>query len=359
MASPVEFLKTSALHFLLIWVYCILYQGSFLVSYPPSLVVWILLSFLLAALHSWVHRRYLRAYSSDWLLVRLWLEPLMYMASLLGLVLIVLGAAEALGEASWFRQVMQLPIDVFTPFLYIIFLMIFSSGTLLFLDGFFTWVPKLKSQHMARPARMAARGTLLGMVALAGLGLWFMFAQRADNLTYLKGMALQGFGHHEEAIRAFSRIPKESSRLWLGSRFRMGVIEMKRQRRFQEALDHFLAVAENPGAPLRDEALYRAVLCLYTLEAGSEEMEVLVQRLEAMHSHLWDEAMFLWIKRQIQLGAYTKALAGLKKLEAEPRFHFTVKSYLNREATEFEPTYQRASRERQALELKMLPDIDS
>ncbi len=357
MPSLGEFLKTSALHFLLIWVYCLLYKGSFLLSYPPCLIVWILLSFLLSMLHSWVHRRYLRAYHSDWFLVRLWLEPLMYMASLLGLVLIVIGGAEALGEASWFRQIMQLPIDAFTPFLYIIFLMIFSSGTLLFLDGFFTWVPKLKFQHMARPARLAARGTLLGMVALAGLGLWFMFAQRADNLTYLKGMALQGFGRNEEAISAFSTIPKESARLWMGARFRMGVIEMKRQRRFQEALDHFLAVAENPGAPLRDEALYRAVVCLYSLEAGSEEMKVLVQRLESMHSHLWDEAMFLWIKRQIQLDQNGPALSNLKKLEGLPRFHFTVKSYLNLEATEFEPTYQRAGRERQALELRMLPAL--
>lgn len=330
-------------------LYSFLYQGTFLLIYPPALLFWILFSFLLASMHRAAHSRIIKSYFSEWFLVQIWVQPLLFMAALLGGILSVFGLAEYIGEADCFRSIMQLPMDLFTNFLYILLLMVFSSGTYLFVEAVCCFVPVLQARHLGRRSKIVSRLTLVGFTFLAALGIWFVLFQRTTHVDYLGGIVMEGLDRPREALLHFQKVRDNPPRLFQSARFRMARIELLRLRDYRQALKHFSEVVLLLDSPLREEALLQSMYCIYAMEGTADLMRPYHDELKRVHSHLFDEAAFLVAQKLVREQRVQEAMAILQELTNLSPIQFTVQSWLNSEYRSFEVTRIRARRELENL----------
>jgi tetratricopeptide (TPR) repeat protein len=353
-SSPQDYFKTVLVHLLLVSLYSLLYQGAFLLIYPPTCLFFIGLCLLLSTMHRRAHRLIQATYVGEWFLVQIWLQPLLFMGILVAASLCVMSLAEASGQASVFRQIFQLPVDVFTSFLYIFFLMIFSSGTYLFAESFCAYLMHLKPGHLGRRSRIVARLTLVAFVFLAVTGLWFIFAHRTSNLAYIQAMVYENFQKPREALKCYSQVPISEERLYQSARFRMARLELLRFRDYKLALKHFSEVITIIDSPLRDEAILQSMFCAYNLEGKVEELEQYFKMLWDMGSHLRDEAGFLLAQKLVLENRYQEAESIYLRLKDLPFWNFTVQSWLNTERRRFSPTAFRAKQELENLRVTKL-----
>jgi len=276
------------------------------------------------------------------------------MGVLVAVSLCAMSLAEASGHAGVFRQIFQLPVDVFTSFLYIFFLMIFSSGTYLFAESFCAYLMHLKPVHLGGRSRVVARLTLISFILLAILGLWFIFAHRTSNLAYIKAMVYENFQKPREALQSYGLVPQSEQRLYQSARFRMARLELLRFRDYKNALKHFAEVVAITDSPLRDEAILQSMFCVYNLEGNSEELIQYFDMLWDLGSHLRDEAGFLLAQKLILESRFLEAESIYLRLAGLPFWNFTIQSWLNSERRRFSPTVFRARQELENLRVTRL-----
>ena len=110
-------------------------------------------------------------------------ESIIVLKGFLVLTLGGFGIINLIGHGGLIRQTIQLSLELFSKFIYIYFLMIFSSGTYLFIELFTHWSPKFQPLHFS--VRQMARRAYLAMSISVLIGLFYVSKYRQNNIIYI------------------------------------------------------------------------------------------------------------------------------------------------------------------------------
>ncbi len=344
-------LKTFLIHILLTFLLCIYYQGVFLFIYPPLMISWILICSLFSIAHIYIHRKVTKHFFKDDLIAQIWLNPLLFLTGFLIFTLGSFGFFNLMGQAGLIRQTTQLSLELFSKFIYIYFLMIFSSGTYLFIELFINWSPRLKPHHFSQTSRIMARKAYVVMsVCLLG-GLLYVSNYRQNNIVYLGAVITSNFsGESEKAIELFNSIPEYESSLYGNSRYRIARIYQNHFRRYDKAIAYFDRVVQQPHSSLRDDAIYQTLLCMFLDKVEASEMEQYLDSYPLNNSCLEDESLFLIARKWESSGNLKKASEIYQKLTQSNAYSFTLLMFQNSRRRDFRLT--RGLAEELLLEIK-------
>lgn len=336
-----QFVRTVVIHLLCIFLYCHIYQGGFLFFFPPLFLSWVLVAVLMSTLHVLIHEKVLKHYFQEDFLVQIWLNPLLFFAFFLVLILGTFGLSDWLGYPGIFRQWLQLPLDLFTRFLYIFFLMIFSSGTYLFVELSVTWAPKFREFHFSSMSRKMARKALVSLSILALGGILYIPLYQESNLSYLRGLMIINLkGDAKNAIVEFKKVSEEEEQLYINSRYRIARIHQNLYRKYEDALKYFALVVEKPDSALRDDAIYQSLLCMSLSNFSGKNMLEYFESKQKEPSCLWDESYLLIASRFIQEENWKEAFKIYEELLKASPWRYSLKSFTNSRRRSFESTIE-------------------
>jgi hypothetical protein len=325
-----DFFKTLILHLLCTLVYCNFYQGFFLFFFPPLLGLWLLICILLSLIHRVIHRRVVGHYLKDDLLAQLWLQPLAFLCGSMILTLGLFFLLDKMGHSGLPRQICQLPVESFSRFIYVYFLLIFSSATYLFVELVLLWSPRLKSHHFSKKTRSVGRQMLAFLGILLVGGLYYISSFRAENLVYLTAVLTSTIGRNwERTCKLFLQLPKTNSSLYLNSRYRLGKIHLHRFHRYDLALGYFQEVILEQNSPIRDDAIYQSILCLLQNQGDSQTIETFLRQAKLGKSCLRDEIYFMLAEKFEEEEQWARAKDIYEQLSQESAYRFTLLSYFN------------------------------
>ena len=326
----IDFLKTLSLHLLCTLIFCNLYEGFFLFFFPPLLVIWLLICLLLSLSHRIIHRRVLRHYFKDDLLVQLWLKPLVFLCGSLVSTLGLFSLMAQFGHAGLLRQLCQLPVELFSRFIYVYFLLIFSSGTYLFVELVLFWSPRLKSHHFSKKTKTTGRKMLgiLGVILVGGV--YYISSFKKNNLIYLRAALTSNLGGNwKEATALFQKISKENKSLYLNSRYRLGKIHLHRFHRYDQALNYFQEIIDELNSPISDDAIYQSILCFLQKQETSSSIVNFLDQSRLGRSCLKDEIDFMLARKYEDEKKWDPAQKLYEKLIQEPGYGLTLVSFSN------------------------------
>ena len=336
-------LKTFLIHYLLTFILCIYYQGIFLFIYPPLMISWILMCVLFSITHIYIHRKVTKHFLKDDLIAQIWLNPLLFLTGFLILTLGGFGFFNLMGQAGLVRQTTQLSLELFSKFIYIYFLMIFSSGTYLFVELFINWSPKLQPLHFSDKSRSMARRAYAVMgICLLG-GLFYVSNYRQNNIVYIGAVITSNLnGESQRAIELFESIPKYENSLYVNSRYRIARIYQNHFRQYDKAIEYFSQVVQQSNSSLRDDAIYQTLVCMFLDKADAIEMDQYFGKHTINDSCLKDECLFLIARKWESIGNLERASEIYHKLTESNVYSFTLLMFQNSRRRDFRLTRELA-----------------
>lgn len=338
-----NWLKTFLIHYLLVFLFCIYYQGIFLFIYPPLMISWIFICAIFSFTHIYVHKKVTRHFFRDDLIAQIWLNPLLFLTGFLLISLGGLGLSNLIGYAGVARQTIQLSLELFSKFIYIYFLLIFSSGTFLFVELFVSWSPKFQPIHFSEKSRLMARRAYVFMGVCLFFGLFYVSNYRQNNIVYLGAVMTSNLSNESErAIELFESIPENETSLYRNSLYRIGRIYQNSFRRYDKAIEYFNKVVKHANSSLRDDAIYQILMCMFLDKIKVTEMEKYLVHNPLNDSCLKDEALFLIAKKWEAIGNLERARQIYNKLTKVKGYSFTLIMFQNSRRREFRLTNELA-----------------
>ena len=338
-----NWLKTFIIHYLLVFLFCIYYQGVFLFIYPPLMLSWIFICVLFSSAHIYIHKKVAMHFFKDDLIVQIWLNPLLFLTGFLIFTLAGFGLANIVGHAGLLRQMIQLSLELFSKFVYIYFLLIFSSGTYLFMELFINWSPKFQPLHFSARSRLMARRAYIMMSVCLLVGLFYVSRYRQNNIVYLGAVITSNLStESERAIKLFESIPESESSLYRNSRYRIARIYQKNFRKYDKAIEYFEQVVKVANSSLRDDAIYQILICMFLDKTKASEMEKYLAKNPLNNSCLRDEALFLIAKKWQLVGNLKRASEIYSKLINAKVHSFTLLMFQNSRRRDFRLTRELA-----------------
>lgn len=279
----------------------------------------------------------------DDLIVQIWLNPLLFLMGFLVLTLGGFGIINLIGHGGLIRQTIQLSLELFSKFIYIYFLMIFSSGTYLFIELFTHWSPKFQALHFSKKSRQMARRAYLAMSISVLIGLFYVSKYRQNNIIYLGAVLTSNLSSESErAIELFESIPENESSLYRNSRYRIARIYQNSYRKYDKAIEYFSKVAEIAHSSLRDDAIYQILICMFLDKNQAAEMEKYLAKNPLNDSCLVDEALFLIARRWESTGNFRRASEIYNRLTNAKIYSFTLLMFQNSQRRDFRLTRELA-----------------
>lgn len=334
-----DLLKTFVIHILVVFLLCYCYQGVFLFIYPPLLLCWVLQCFIYSSSHILIHNKLKKHFFKEDLIAQIWLNPLVFIGIYTALTFGLLTICIWMNRADFVRQLFQLSSDLFSKFLYIHFLLIFFSGTYIFVELFLHWSPRIQRYHFSEMNRRLTRKAYLVLsVSLVG-GLLYIVNFKPSNIVYIGAVISSNLEDQtEKAINLFSSIPQEEPNLYLNSCFRIARLYQNQLRQYDKAIEYFNKIIENQNSPLRDDAIYQSLICMFLSKASVQEMTSYLQSKKLEQSCLQDEALFLIAKKWEATGNFQQAIELYERLSKESIYSFTLLMFQNSRRPEFRLT---------------------
>jgi len=340
-----EFLKTTLLHLLGIFILCYLYQGFFLIWYPPLCLVWILCSLILSGIHLRIHQRVASFYFRESLLTQIWLNPLALLGIAIGSTFLTFAILDFLDMAILTRQVLQLSVEIFSKFLYVYFLLLFASSTFLFVELCILWIPRLQPFHFTKSTRSTARKFLLILVALFIGGTYTLFTLQYENVLYIKALLILNLSNDSQrTVQLLDQIPPRRESLYLNAQYRIGKILQKRFHRYEEAISRFQIILKASDSPLRDSSVLQILTCIFQSGGSAQRMQQIIESTDMSSSCLIDEMQFLLAAKYEMEGELEQARILYKKMALASFFRFTLNHSFNARRPSYERTATLARR---------------
>ncbi len=308
------------------------------------MVTWIFICAFFSLAHVYIHKKVAKHFFKDDLIVQIWLNPLLFLTGFLILTLGGFGLANLVGHAGLVRQTIQLSLELFSKFIYIYFLLIFSSGTFLFIELFINWSPKFQPLHFSAKSRLMARRAYVTMSICLLVGLFYVSRYRQNNIVYLGAVLTSNLSSESErAIELFESIPENESSLYRNSRYRIARIYQNNFRKYGRAIEYFDKVVEVANSSLRDDAIYQILVCMFLDKIKATEMEEYLKKNPLNNSCLIDEALFLIAKKWEAVGNFKRASEIYNKLSNAKVYSFTLLMFQNSRRRDFRLTRKLAA----------------
>lgn len=324
---------------LLVFLLCYCYQGVFLFVYPPLLLCWILQCFIYASAHIFIHNKIKKHFFKEDLIAQIWLNPLLFIGLFTTLTFGLLTICVGINRADLIRQLFQLSSVLFSKFLYIHFLLIFFSGTYIFVELFLHWFPRIQRYHFSEMnRRMTRKAYAVLSLSLIG-GLLYIANFKPSNIVYIGAVISSNLEDQtEKAIELFNSIPEKEQSLYFNSCFRIARLYQNQLGQYDKAIEYFNKVIDSQNSSLRDDAVYQSLICMFLNKATVQEMSSYLHSKKLEHSCLKDEALFLIAKKWEATGNLERAIDLYEQLSQESLYSFTLLMFQNSPRAEFRST---------------------